>query len=629
LAASDDLGEEIRAAIRASRFLIVLCSPAAAQSRWANAEVETFKRGHPQGCVFAAIVDGEPFASDIPGREAEECLPRALRFHYDRRGRPTARRAEPMAADLRDHGDGRRMGFLKIVAGMLGVGLDELVQRDTMRRQRRMGIVAAASLAGMAVTSTLAVTAIHARDAASEQRRAAEGLVSFMLGDLKSKLEPIGRLDALDGVGSRVLAYYKNQDTAELSDAALLQRSRALSLMAQVSYERGHLDDSARLFREAMAGTGEAIERNPNDPRRLYDHAQNFFYLGEIARQRSDFTQAEKDYREYQRLANRMVALEPDNLKWRMEAQYGQANVGIALFGERHFAEAKPQFAGALRTIEALASVDPSNEDYQDARSQALAWVADTERAQGHFDQAIALRERQAALLDGLVRNNSNVAFREASIPAHQALGILYASRGQFDHALPQLQAAVDLAGQLIPVEPENDVWKRLAASARLELGKALLAAGKPRDAAQQIRGGCALVAAATSAARTAWRALQTQCFSRQAVLALASDSHADALRFASQAVSSARLEHGGDPISNHYRVAAAYRLLGNARSDSGDPQGAREAWTTGLSLLPENIKEKPQEMYEHAELLRRLGRADEARPIEARLTAIGYRSLT
>ena len=51
----------------------------------------------------------------------------------------------------------------------------------------------------MAVTSTLAVTAFQARNEAREQRRQAEGLVTFMLGDLKDKLEPIGRLDVLDG----------------------------------------------------------------------------------------------------------------------------------------------------------------------------------------------------------------------------------------------------------------------------------------------------------------------------------------------------------------------------------------------------------------------------------------------
>src|SRR5512141_464751 len=96
LAASSDLGAEIREAITASRFLVVLCSPAAANSRWTNAEIDTFKRVRPDGCVLAAIVGGEPFASDIPGREAEECLPPALRVRYDRRGRPTPKRAEPL-----------------------------------------------------------------------------------------------------------------------------------------------------------------------------------------------------------------------------------------------------------------------------------------------------------------------------------------------------------------------------------------------------------------------------------------------------------------------------------------------------------------------------------------------------
>ena len=86
----------------------MLCSPDAARSHWTNAEIELFKRNRPEGCVLAAIASGEPFASEIPGREDEECFPPALRQRFDRRGRPTGKRAEPLAADLRDSGDGRR-----------------------------------------------------------------------------------------------------------------------------------------------------------------------------------------------------------------------------------------------------------------------------------------------------------------------------------------------------------------------------------------------------------------------------------------------------------------------------------------------------------------------------------------
>src|SRR5438270_13340386 len=306
LSAGGDLAEEIKAALAASQCLVVLCSPTAAKSRWTNAEIESFKRTRPEGCVLAAVAAGEPFASDMPGREEEECFPPALRFKYDRRGHPTAKRAEPLAADFRPAGEGQRRAFLKLVAGMLGVGLDELVQREQTRRHRRMAWLAAGSLAGMAVTSTRAVTAIQARNEAREQRREAEGLVAFMLGDLKDKLEPIGKLDALDGVGSRVLAYYSKQDASQLTDAALSQRAKALSLMAQVANSRGDSKTALNLYRQAIAGTAEAMRRDPSNAQAIFDHAQNVFYVGEIAQVASDLPTAEASMREYKRLATRM-----------------------------------------------------------------------------------------------------------------------------------------------------------------------------------------------------------------------------------------------------------------------------------------------------------------------------------
>jgi len=629
LSAGADLAEEIKSALATSQFLIVLCTPTAATSRWTNAEIEAFKRTRPEGCVLAAIAGGEPFASDVPGQEHEECFPPALRYKYDRRGHQTAKRAEPLAADFRTTGEGRRLAFLKLVAGMLGVGLDELVQRETTRRHRQLAWLAAASLGGMAVTSTLAVVALEARNAAREQRRQAEGLIGFMLGDLKGKLEPIGQLDALDGVGTRVLAYYQKQGTADLTDAALSQRSKALSLMAQVADARGDIDGALKLYREAMAGTAETIRRNPRDTQALFDHAQNVFYVGYIAQNRGDLAGAEADYRKYRRLAGTMVAIEPDNLKWRMEVQYAQANLGIVLLLQRRFAEAAQQFEGALRTIEALASVDPANADYQDARQQALAWLADTQRAEGNLDKAIGTRERQVALLDRLVQTSSDVTFKQWDIPAHQALGLLYASRGQLDRSLEQLRGAVAAAQELIPIEPNNDLWKRFAANAQLELGRTLLAADQRKEAVEQTDAGCRLAVAPPSRDATQWRPLRTQCFATKARLALASGAKAEALGFAEQSLISARAEQSADAITKRYSVAAAYRLLGNARGATGDRAGARTAWSRGLSLLPANTVERPWEMYEHAQLLGSLDRAAEAGSLNERLRAIGYKSVT
>ncbi len=631
LPASTDLGGEIRSALAASQFLVVLCSPASANSRWTNAEIEAFKRAHPDGCVFAVIVGGEPCASDIPGREAEECLPRALRYKYDRRGRPTTKRAEPLAADLREQGEAGRMGFLKLVAGMLGVGLDDLVQREAVRRHRRMATVAGTSVLGMLVASALALTAFQARNEARDQRREAEGLVAFMLGDLKDKLEPIGRLDALDSVGSKVLAYYAKQDTSELSDAALMQRLRALSLTAQVAYLRGDYAGAARLYREAVAGTGEAIRRDRDDPQRLFDHAQNVFWVGELARHRGQIGEAEKAYREYKRLADRMVAIEPDNLKWRLEVGYARENLGIVLMSQRRFAEAAAQFEGALRPIESLASIDPANSTYQKEASNALAWLAQAQWALGRVDSAIALRRRQVAFLDrALASGAKDVVLHQHLIPAHQALGLMFTFRGEVEGGADHYRLALAEANGLLAVEPDNSMWKDLAASVRLDLAKNLIARGSREEAAQETAIGCEAAAAlrARGGDVARWRALQTTCLEIQSRQALASGAAAQALTLAERALVAVRAERSGDPIADLYRVAAVYRLLGDARRRIGDHKGATASWSAGLKQLPANVTERPLEMSERAELLGRVGRSGEARPLAERLSAMGYRNL-
>jgi tetratricopeptide (TPR) repeat protein len=629
LAAADDLGDEILSAIAASHFLVVLCSPNAARSHWTNAEIEAFKRSHPEGCVLAAIASGEPFASEIPGREDEECFPPALRQKFDRRGRPTGKRAEPLAADLREDGESRRLGFIKLVAGMLGVGLDDLLQRETTRRQRRLAVLAALSLGGMAITSTLAVTAIQARDSARDQRREAEGLVAFMLGDLKDKLEPIGRLDALDGVGSRVLAYYSKQDSAELSDAALLQRSQALSLTAQVSYLRGDLDAATRLYREATQGTGEAIRRNPSDPQRLFDHAQNVFWIADLARQRGDGPAAEQGAREYQSLAQRMVALGPDNMKWRMEEQDADAELGIVLLGQRRFGEAAAQFEQALQTIQALAAADPANSDYQKSLVEMLAWVADAQMANGRLDRAIAMRERHVALLGRLVdRPDADVHYRQKLIPAEQGLGRLYAMRGQGELAARHLAAAVAEADALIPLEPKNAVWVELGFAARLALADYRLQSGRAGAAAVQAEAACAAIRSllAKDSAYPPWRAGLANCDMTRAAVALAAGSTATALTSAEQALAVARSVKSDDKLDDQFRLARAYRMLGDVRLAMHDRAGAGQAWSSALAALPRGVAEKPLEMDEHARILQRLGRAGEAQPIATRLNAMGFR---
>lgn len=626
LGAATDLGEEIEQALAGSTFLIVLCSPSAAASRWTNAEIAAFKKGRPDGCVLAAIASGEPFASEIEGHEGEECFPPALRQRYDRLGRPTGKRAEPLAADLREEHGGRRTGFLRLVAGMLGVGLDELVQRETTRRQRRLGYLAAASLSGMALTSLLAITAIQARDEARDQRRQAEGLVAFMLGDLKDKLEPIGKLDALDGVGARVLEYYRGQDAGELSDEALMQRSRALSLTAQVAYLRGDFTTAQKLYAEAHEGTAEAVERDSSDARRLFDHAQNVFYLAQIADKAGDVANAERGFREYRELAKSMTALQPDNLQWRMEAQYADVNLGVILLRLRRFDEAAARFASGLQTIQAVAALDRDKADYQLSTAETLAWLADAEIARNNLAAAIRWRQRQVAILQSLAAGTDSVHPRANMIPAEQTLGRLLGASGQGPAAEARLTHAAKAAGDLLPGEPNNSLWLNYAANAHFALADFYGQEGKLGAAMENVRQGCALASSLSKFQRTAVdsRLSRWSCHYRRAWLDLVEKRSAGALSGAQRSVSEARNIRSGDPVADKYLLATSLLLAGDAVHAAGDDKRARALWQQGLSLTSAT-KELPWERARRADLLDRLGRVAEARALDTALKRNGF----
>ena len=628
LAASGDLGHTIREALAASRCLIVLCSPEAARSRWTNEEIIAFKKRHPSGCVLAAIVAGEPFASELPDRAEEECFPPALRQKFDARGRPTGKRAEPIAADLRPAADGRRLGLLKLVAGMLGVGLDDLVQRDQQRRHKRLTWIAAASLAGMVMTSGLAVFALDQRNTARDERREAIGMAGFMLGDLRRKLEPVGRLDALDAVGSRALEYFGRQDKSELKDDALVQWSRALTLMGELAQTRGDLDAALMRYTQASGGTAELVRRSPSDPERLFEHAQNVFWVGEIARQRGQLDQAEASAREYRNLAYRMTAIQPGNIRWRMETQYADAQVGIVYLAKRRFPEASAQFAKALSTIERVAWAEPGNRDYQQNLSRDLAWLADSRRAEGKLDDAIALRERQVALLDRLGASGRDVAYRDQLIVAHQALGRLFASKAEVRPALEQLRLAVAQAEALIPTEPQNMRWVESAAASKLALAKTLIALGRNQEAGVEGRSGCVFASRLVLRDKgvASWRDIHRDCLTVRASLALATGASQEAASLADEALRSALAEPRLPSMDDRYEVAAARRLAGDIARKRGDMVGARAAWQAGLNALPTNLSERPGELSERAGLLRRLGHGARAQAMESRLAAVGFR---
>lgn len=460
LPVAGDLNAAIKTALAASAFQIVLCSPAAARSRWVNEEIKLFHRLHGPGRVFALIIGGEPGASFIAGRAEEECFPPALRHRLGADGEITSDRAEPLAADARKSGDGKRYAFLKLAAGMLGVGLDDLIRRDAARRAKAAWMITGASVAATAATGALAFYAVAKGNEAAMMRGKAENLIEFMLTDLKDRLEPVGRLDVLEAVGDRAMDYYAGQNLQSLDDDALARRAKAMLLLGSIDFRRNDLGAARDAYESAERATGELMRRAPDDADRVFDHAQAVFYVGETAGAGGDMDKAERQLLEYHRLAERLIGFNPDDPKWRLEVAYATSNLGVLKFKAGDYDEAIRNFEKSAAARRTLSDAAPGDRRLADAYASALSWWAFAEWARGDFRRAVELIERQLAVYaadaDGHSENFSTLDF---VVVAQRRLVNSLIGLGDIGRARIAAAAAADTASRLLARDPRRANW--------------------------------------------------------------------------------------------------------------------------------------------------------------------------
>lgn len=449
--AAGDLPAQVREALSRSAALVVIASPAARASRWVDQEIRLFRDLHPDRPVLTALIEGEP----------DSAFPDALRHH-------AGQDHEPLAADFRKQADGKRLGLLKIAAGLAGQPLDRLVQRDAQSRQRRVMAVTAGALTLSLVLAALLVLALRARAEAEAQRADAEGMVEFMLTDLRDKLKGVGSLSTMDAVNQRALEYYARQDLAALPDDSLERRARLLQAMAEDDLRTAAGRDRARKEAfEAWRVTGGLLERQPRAPQRIFNHAQSEYLLGYIAFRTKtadgnrDLPAAKQHWGQYLNLANRLVAAEPGNSRWVREQGYAQGNLCAANLA----VPASPPLArthctAAREIAERLWQQAPGDLDNGLDYANRLAWEADALAALEQFAPAIDQRRKQREIARQLGRDHPKDARAiEAEMLADLGLAALLGQTGQPDEARRVARDARDLADRLARLDPANADW--------------------------------------------------------------------------------------------------------------------------------------------------------------------------
>lgn len=443
--ASADLSASVRLAISRSLALVVLCSPDAARSIWVAREIALFRAIHPDRPVLAALIAGEPAESFPQGLHADGL--------------------EPVAADFRRTGDGPRLAFLKVVAGILGIPLDELIQRDAQRRQRRVMAVTAASVAAMLVLTAVTFVAITARHEAERRRTAAEGLVELILTDVRPRLEQVGRLDIMRAMNASAMRYYEEQGAPELlPDDSLERRARVIGEMGEDAENSGKLDLAERRYQLLYRTTRVLLDTYPGDPARILAHAWSENRLAVVAVTRGHLAQALVRLQRVERMLRDTAGWGRRRPDWLRLAALSHGNVCAALLvGGKEALRALAACRQAVGFGEEYIRAQPDDEKALYDRVFHYLWLAAAERKTGRRRRTGS--DRYLAFSEALVASDpKNRRAEEQRVEVY----IKHAAflRGDCDRAGARafLRKAYPISETLVEEDPGNASRARLRA---------------------------------------------------------------------------------------------------------------------------------------------------------------------
>ncbi len=438
-----DIKTAVNDAVRQSAFLVVLCSPKSAASDWVGREIGMFRAAHGDGAILAALIEGTPETAFHPDL-----------LHAD----GTGALLQPLAADFRPHGDGMRLGVLKLVAVMAGVGLGDLVQRDAQRRLRQLAAAAVAALLVIAIVAALAIMALRSREDADRQSARAGAMSGYMLDEMRSNLKRYGNVGMLAEVNRGVMESFRGRDLAGLSDSELQQLAKLRLALGDDAEQRGDLKEAQAQIAEARRTTAARLAAAPDDPQRIFDHAQSEYYDGMINWRLADARRAEAGFAAYHKLAGQLVAQQPGNAAWLIELGYAESNLGaFALRTHLDLAGAEQHFRASLAAFEQARQSQPGDADVLSSIADTEAWLGDTQRLRGNYAGARDSRKRQRALLDGLFAKDPRNRLLAADRATNDlAMARIALAEGKPEQALEPLAAGQGAMRRLSADDPEN-----------------------------------------------------------------------------------------------------------------------------------------------------------------------------
>jgi tetratricopeptide (TPR) repeat protein len=315
-------------------------------------------------------------------------------------------------------------------------------------------------------------------------RYRAESMIHTIVADIGDNLNPVRRMDLLDGALRGIESY--NQETGGNPDDQPISvlRVAALDDQADLLRDEGKLEQALSSRREACGIIRQFI-RDGQEHTRWSDHlAEELETIGDIQLSLKSVDPAISSYKSATDQLESLVDQDPENLGWQNRLAGVLHKVGTIYFDEKEWSKAIGSYQRERRVSQTLAEKQPTDSarwlllsNVFNRLGELYVNVGAPEQATGSYKGALDVARKLADL------NPGNIQLRRNLLACMERTGYALEIEGKLPEALDFYTEQLDSVQKLLSEDPTDSGLRRDVSISLDHIGGVLRAEGRAQAA--------------------------------------------------------------------------------------------------------------------------------------------------
>lgn len=356
--------------------------------------------------------------------------------------------------------------------------LKKYVAASERRARRATGFRYAAIAALIAVTvyaTSASFSARESQQAAERNLAKSQDLIEFLIGDLHAELEKLGRLDVMQSIGEKAMAYFAGLEDEEANGTSLLNRTKALYQIGSVYMDIAQYDKATMAFEQSLKQAEKLVTQSPDRFDYRYEQAQAEFWLGYAYWVANDLKQAEALFLSYRDTALKLREMRPEYPDAMMEVAYANSNLGTLANSRGNIDAAIGYFLKSAEYTLQVVSLAPDNLDAIATLADVYSWLGSAHQKQLKLTQALSFYQSEQQLFQQIAQLEKGYRARVNVVLANNRLAKIEIFSGNLNKAIEIYLEQQRTMEELVRHDRDNQNWRQILSATHAYLGEVYL----------------------------------------------------------------------------------------------------------------------------------------------------------